>query len=99
MDYSADIWRLAESRHGRTYVSVVTDPPLTWERVTIGLGRDGTFYRSGQYSITREPYGVSGWTYVVRRKRHRLFGLYSRLKDAKAHAERNAAGREIVNVA
>jgi hypothetical protein len=36
---------------------------------------------------------------MVKRKGHRLFGLYSRLKDAKAHAERNAAGQEIVNVA
>lgn len=97
MDYSADIWRLAESRHGKTYASVVTDPPLTWKRTTSGLGH--IVYRSGQYSITREPYGVSGWSYMVKRKGHRLFGLYSRLKDAKAHAERNAAGQEIVNVA
>ena len=97
MDYSMDIWRLAESRQGKTYVSVVTDPPLTWKRTTSGLGY--VVCRSGQYSITREPYGVSGWSYVVKRKGHRLFGLYSRLKDAKAHAERNAAGQEIVNVA
>jgi hypothetical protein len=96
MDYSTDIWRLAESRQGKTYVSVVTDPPLTWKHTTSGLGY--IVYRSGQYSITREPCGVSGWAYVVKRKGHRL-GLYSRLKDAKAHAERNAAGQEIVNVA
>lgn len=97
MDYSADIWRLAESGRGKTYVSIPTDPPLKWKRTTLGLGY--IVYRSGQYSIAREPYGASGWSYAVSRKGHRLFGLYSRLKDAKAHAERNAAGREIVNVA
>jgi hypothetical protein len=97
MDYSADIWRRAYTLDGNTYVSVVTDPPLTWKRTTSGLGY--IVYRSGQYSITREPYGMSGWSYVVKRKGHRLFGLHSRLKDAKAHAERNAAGQEIVNVA
>mgnify|MGYP006053882295 CR=1 FL=1 len=96
MDYSTDIWRLAESRRGNTYVSVVTDPPLKWRRCGKYLP---IVYFSGQYSITREPYGVSGWSYFVKRKGHRLFGLYSRLRDAKAHAERNAAGQEIVNVA
>lgn len=97
MDYSADIWRRAYTLDGSTYVSVVTDPPLKWKRTTSGLGY--IVYRSGQYSIAREPHGASGWSYAVSRKGHRLFGLYSRLKDAKAHAERNAAGREIVNVA
>lgn len=97
MDYSTDIWRLAEGRYGKTYVSVTTDAPSTWKRTTSGLGH--MVYRSGPYGIAREPYGVSGWSYFVMRKGHRLFGLYSRLKDAKAHAERNAAGQEIVNVA
>lgn len=97
MDYSTDIWRLAESAHGRTYVSVVTDPPLRWKRSTTFF--DEVFYRSGEYVITREPYGVGRWSYVVSRKGHRLFGLYSRLRDAKAHAERNASGQEIVHVA
>mgnify|MGYP003440943172 FL=1 len=58
MDYSADIWRRAHTLDGNTYVSVVTDPPLTWKRTMSGLGY--IVYRSGQYSITREPYGVSG---------------------------------------
>jgi hypothetical protein len=97
MSYDASIWLPAESRHGKTYVSIPTEHPKTWKRRTAGLG--WLVYTSGQYTITREPYGVNGCSYVVKRNGHRLFGLYARLKDAKAHAERNAAGQEIVNVA
>jgi len=97
MSYDASIWRLTDSRHGGTYVSIPTEHPNTWKRRTAGLG--WLVYTSGQYTIVREPYGVSGWSYSVKRNGHRLFGLYSRLKDAKAHAERNAAGQEIVHVA
>ena len=94
MDYSPDTW---STKDGRTYVSIPTDPPLKWKRTASGLGH--LVYRSGPYSIVREPYGVSGWSYRLSRGDHRLFGLHSRLKDAKAHAERNAAGQEVVNVA
>lgn len=93
MDYSPDIW---STKDGRTYVSIPTDPPLKWERGATFF--EEVFYQSGRYCIWREPYG-SRYSYTVKRNGHALFGLYSRLKDAKAHAERNAAGQEVVNVA
>ncbi len=97
MSYDASIWRLTGDQHGKTYVSISTEHPKTWKRRTAGLG--WLVYSSGPYTITREPYGVSGWSYMVKRNGHRLFGLYSRLKDAKAYAEKNARGEEIVHVA
>jgi hypothetical protein len=97
MSYDASIWRLTGDQRGKTYASIPTEHPSTWRRRTDGLGP--LVYTSGPYTIVREPYGVSRWSYSVKRNGHRLFGLYSRLKDAKAHAERNAAGQEIVHVA
>lgn len=93
------IWKLTQSEFGKTYVSVPTDEPKMtgWKRTVSGLGN--MVYRSGEYTITRTPYCTSGFTYHLKRQGIEMFGLYSRLRDAKLHAMRNAAGKETVHVA
>lgn len=94
-----DIWTSAD---GHWHTSIPTTVPEKWTPAVEGGAALGTVclvYVSGEYSIRRYPYGKSAYTYVLYRN-HVAIGLGTgRLKDAKAHAVKNARGEDVVNVA
>lgn len=84
---------------GHTFRSIPTDIPKRWER---RVEDDGAItYVCGEYEIEREPYGDGGRFDFRLTRCTATLGImpFSRLKDAKVHAEKNARGEEIVNVA
>lgn len=83
---------------GHRHVSVPTEVPVTWRQRHDGQGR--LIYFSGPYRIVRRSYGTK-YSYAVQREGVELplGNLYSRLKDAKERAVKNAEGRDVVNVA
>lgn len=92
------IWR---STDGHLHTSIPTVVPEKWTPALVGnslLSTERLVYVSGSYVIKREPYGAR-WTYVLFRGRVPIGLGCSRLKDAKAHAVKNARGEETVNVA
>lgn len=83
---------------GHRYVSVKTEVPKAWQQWT---DEDHILkYGSGDYLIVRRPYGKS-FSYDLKRlvdgELTDLGPAYSRLKDAKAHAVRNAQGLDVFN--
>jgi hypothetical protein len=94
------IWHSAD---GHLHTSIPTTVPSRWTPASTGrndqLGREQLVYVSGDYVIKRESRGRSAWTYVLHRNRVPIGLGASRLKDAKAHAVKNARGEETVNVA
>jgi hypothetical protein len=86
------------TKDGHHYVSIPTPAPKTWHRWT----RDDSVltYTSSDYLIVRRPYGKS-FGYDLKRlvdgEQTDLGPAYSRLKDAKAHAVRNAQGLDVFN--
>ena len=90
---------------GHRYVSVPTRVPKAWQQWT---DEDHILkYGSGDYLIIRRPYGKR-FSYDLKRivedsSMESGFTLtdlgpaYSRLKDAKAHAVRNAQGFDVFN--
>lgn len=82
---------------GHLHTSVPTTVPVDWKQKYTD---DGLTYVSGPYSIRRDPYCRTGYTYTVYRDGVDLgLAFYSRLRDAKARAVTNAEGRDVVNVA
>ena len=87
---------------GHRYTSVPINPPMpiparyaTCEDIGGRL-----CYVRGRYTIVREPYVGTSFTYTVLRDCKELpLASYSRLKDAKERVARNAAGEDVVNVA
>lgn len=89
---------------GHLYRSIPTDIPQRWER-RIDDEDDTITYASGEYEIERvdtrrHPDGFGGCLYfTLTRQTVALHFPFSRLKDAKAHAVKNARGEDVVNVA
>jgi hypothetical protein len=84
---------------GHTFRSIPTDIPKTWEWRTDEDCPGEIAYVCGEYEIERIPYG-SRHTFRLTRCTVPLgIGPFPTLKAAKAHAEKNARGEEIVNVA
>lgn len=83
---------------GHMHVSVPSEVPKLWEKTYVGVH---LAYVSGPFTIVRSPYVGRRCTYSVQRDRVELplGGLYSRLKDAKDRAVKNAEGRDRMNVA
>lgn len=82
---------------GHRFTSVPTERPGPWKRVRVG---DDLIYSSGAYEIIGRPYGKARRTYTVYRDGVELaLSFTSSLRDAKMHAEINAAGRDRMNVA
>ena len=96
---------------GHRYTSVPINPPLLKPAryITCQDIKGRLCYSRGPYTIVRSPYGPlrsfgpvsvgTRFTYTVLRDREEIGFLYSRLKDAKEHVERNALGLDVVNVA
>ena len=84
---------------GFRFTSIPTDIPKRWERRTDEDCPDEITYVCGEYEIERLPHGGRFVFRLTRCTSMLGVGDFPTLKDAKAHAERNAAGREIVNVA
>lgn len=81
---------------GHLYRSVRTLLPLVWTRAWV----DGLLvYSSSAYTIVRQPYGTSGWTFSLFREGESIWPLHGRLGDAQGRAVRNARGEDTVNVA
>lgn len=82
---------------GHRYTSVPTEVPVLWYSHFDG---GELIYTSGPYLIRRRKYGtkfsydlcrdVDGYLTTVSR-------MFSRLKDAKARAEKNARGLDVLN--
>jgi hypothetical protein len=90
------LWTLTDERPGRQYASVPTARPVNWKQQ---LGLRKLAYTSGEYAIVRNTAGRSV-TYTLFRLDVELpLGFYSRLKDAKARAVKNAAGKDRMRVA
>lgn len=88
------MWKLTDDSAGRTYASIPTDLPETWERRGVSDEEGGFQYVSGEYVIEREKYGKR-WEFFVTRQTVRI-GLfsYARLRDAERAAMTNARGQE-----
>jgi hypothetical protein len=82
---------------GHLHTSVPAEVPLAWRAHFLA---SGLVYMSGVYAIRRRSYGTK-YSYAVLREGVQLpiGGVYSRLKDAKERAVKNAEGRDRVNVA
>lgn len=80
------------TQDGHRYTSIPTEVPTVW-----WLGPDGR--SSGDYKIRTRPHG-SGRTFdLYRNGRPLVLATYSRLKDAKARAVKNAQGLDVWNIA
>jgi hypothetical protein len=89
------------STDGHLHTSISTAVPEKWTPAETGgsvTNAPMLAYVSGDYVIKRHPYG-SRFTYALHRNRVPIGLGYSRLKDAKEHAVRNARGEDTVNVA
>lgn len=95
MAKSMEHWNTTD---GHRYTSVPINPPLSARYATCEDSKGRLLYVRGPYTIRRETYGRK-FSYTVLRDREEIGFLYSRLKDAKAHVERNATGSDVVNVA
>lgn len=90
-----------DSRHwattdGHRFTSIPAPVPADWKKKYTDLGLT---YVSGPYTIRRDSYSRTGYSYELLRDGDPIGFLYSRLRDAKDHAVRNAEGRDVVNVA
>jgi hypothetical protein len=83
---------------GHLHTSVPAEVPVAWRAHYLA---SGLVYMSGVYAIRRRSYGWTKYSYAVLREGVELplGGTYSRLKDAKERAVKNAEGKDRVNVA
>ena len=91
------LWTLASDKAGKDYVSVPAALSSKW---AYEKRADGTIVRtSGEYEIIGVPYGNMR-TYTVRRQGVELpLSFTGSLMGAKAHAAKNAAGKDRMHVA
>lgn len=83
---------------GHRYTSVPAPIPVDWKRVRNDKGQ--LVYLSYPYTILREVYGATRYTYTVFRDGVELpLSFTGSLWHAKDRAVVNAAGRDVVNVA
>lgn len=82
---------------GHRYTSVPAEVPVTWHSFT---DDDELLYAAGPYLIRRRKYGTK-FSYDLCRDVDgyltTIDPLFSRLKDAKARAVKNARGLDVVN--
>lgn len=93
------------TKDGHRYTSIPTDIPEVWVREK---DEDGYItYTSGEYVIERTDsrgwppeYGFGGRPqFSVYRQTVSIGMMFGKLKDAKAHAVKNARGEDVVSVA
>jgi hypothetical protein len=86
-------WATTDGHH---YVSIPTRVPTDWRQKH---SDSGLIYIHQPYVIRRDSHGSTGYSYTLLRDGVEIGLPYRRLRDAKAHAVRNAEGRDEVHVA
>lgn len=84
------------TKDGHRYTSIPTDIPEVWVREK---DKDGCItYTSGEYVIERAD-SRGRPQFSAYRQAVSIGMIFGKLKDAKAHAVKNARGEDVVNVA
>lgn len=100
---SEKIWKQISTDAGTTYKSIPTKIPEKWIPMEIldpsTSSRTLPAYVCGEYEIRRFPYGQTSHSYTVYRQGEVIGRLYGRLKDAKARAQCNARGEDVIHFA